>query len=240
MTEILRYTNSYLAIISDYGSPKMHNHLAAHFIAALSGELLCTVGDKRISCSGILIRPDAEHEILCDGRMLVFLFADTSGITQLLEKEYFPDTEYAVVPDDVVNGIRELLQVESVSDEEILKRLGIYSKSDISVDERVLKAIRIMEEDETISGDTISRLAKETCLSKSRLSHLFKRDIGISLNRHMAFMKMKKTYEYIMKGYNLTDASLAAGFDSSAHMAASCKRMFGIPLSVFIKSQKES
>jgi len=39
----------------------------------------------------------------------------------------------------------------------------------------------------------------------------------------------------LIKGENITTASLHAGFNSSSHYAATCKKMFGITCSDFIK-----
>ena len=238
MTEILQYTNDYLAMISDYGSPDRHKHLTAHLVCALSGPLRCFIGDEEIACKGILIYPDVVHEIQATDRMLVFLFANTSKITSLIEEKYLAGKDYAILSDDTLQRIRAEYQYgTNCLDERILKVLSLYTKEKARFDDRVAKAITELESAETISEDTMDRLSRKVYLSKSRLSHLFKENLGISLIRYMSFMKMKKAYEYVCKGENLTEAALHAGFDSPSHMAAVCKRMFGISLSAFMKSQ---
>lgn len=239
MTEIIQYTNDYLSMISDYGSPDRHQHLTAHFVCALSGTLKCFIGADTVECDGVLIYPDIEHEIQATDRMLVFLFANTSKITNLMEEKYLSGKDYAIIPADEIITIKsEYLRGTDNLDARILKDLSLYTTEKAQFDERVTETIEEIETAETISGDMIEMLSKAVCLSQSRLSHLFKRDIGISLNRYMSFMKMKKAYEYVCAGENLTSAALHAGFDSSSHMAAACKRMFGISLSAFMRSQE--
>ncbi len=237
MTEIIQYTNDYLFMISDYGLPDRHQHLAAHFVCALSGTLKCFIGADAVECGGVLIYPDIEHEIQATDRMLVFLFANTSKITDLMEEKYLSGRDYAIIPEDELITIRtEYLRGTDKLDERILRGMSLFTTGKTQFDERVDKVIEDLEAAETIPGDMIKSISKAVCLSQSRLSHLFKRDIGISLNRYMSFMKMKKAYEYVRVGENITSAALHAGFDSSSHMAATCKRMFGISLSAFMRS----
>ena len=240
MTEIIQYTNDYLAMISDYGSPDRHKHLTAHLVCALTGSLQCLVGNEAIECEGLLIYPDVEHEIQASDRMLVFLFANTSKITGLMEEKYLAGSSYAILPKGTIEFIRtEYLRGTDRLDERVLTGLSLYTTEKAKFDERVTMAIAELEAADTISEDTMRQLSGTAFLSQSRLSHLFKKDIGISLIRYMSFMKMKKAYEYVRNGENLTNAALRAGFDSSSHMAGACKRMFGISLSSFMKSQEE-
>jgi len=192
-----------------------------------------------VECDGILLYPDIEHDIQATGRMLVFLFANTSKITDLMVEKYLSDKDYAIIPEAALGRIKaEYLRGTEHLDERILKDLSLYTTERAQFDDRVAEAIEELESAETVSGDMIARLSRQVCLSQSRLSHLFKKDIGISLNRYLSFMKMKKAYEYVRKGETLTSAAFHAGFDSSSHMAAACKRMFGISLSAFMKSQE--
>lgn len=238
VTEIIGYTKDYLAMISDYGSPDRHRHLTAHLVCALSGTLKCFIGSETVECDGVLIYPDIEHEIQATDRMLVFLFANTSKITNLMEEKYLSGKSYAILSGEELKTIKsETLRGTDKLDERILKDLELYTTDIAQFDQRVHEVIEELEAAETISGDTIENLSKAVCLSQSRLSHLFKRDIGISLNRYISFMKMKKAYEYVLDSESLTAAALHAGFDTSSHMAAACKRMFGISLSAFMKSQ---
>ena len=239
MTKVIRYTTQYLCMLSDYGSPERHRHPTAHLVCATEGSLRCKIGEIYSECSGILIRADMEHEIQADGQMLVFLFANTSPITRVMETRYFTHNAYAVLSEKSAMQIQNIIHQEGESiDIAILQALGIYSTEHVSADERLLTVIEALEHTATITLETMSELCAKTYLSQSRLSHLFRQEIGITLGSYLAFMKMKKAYEYAANGENLTSAAMRAGFDSSSHLAATCKRMFGISLSAFLRSQK--
>lgn len=57
-------------------------------------------------------------------------------------------------------------------------------------------------------------------LSKSRLSHLFKEETGMTLHSYLAFEKLRKTHEYYLNGESLTDSCIKAGFNSSSHSSS--------------------
>ena len=87
-----------------------------------------------------------------------------------------------------------------------------------------------------IGAGVMDELASRECLSKSRLSHLFTQEMGISLHRYLAFCKMAKASASIAGGASLTDAAIRAGFDSSSHLSATMRRMFGISLTDVMRS----
>ncbi|NLO86193.1 MAG: helix-turn-helix domain-containing protein [Clostridiales bacterium] len=60
---------------------------------------------------------------------------------------------------------------------------------------------------------------------------MFKEQVKISLSSYIVLIKMQKAAKYVLYGESLTTAALHAGFSGSAHMASTCKRMFGIALS---------
>ncbi|MCD7814986.1 MAG: helix-turn-helix transcriptional regulator [Lachnospiraceae bacterium] len=120
-------------------------------------------------------------------------------------------------------------------DEAITDMLGIENFS-LSMDERIKNALETLKSLESVEADTISKLAAEAGISVSRFSHLFKENVGIALRRYLALEKIRKSYIHLLKSGNITDAAMMAGFDSPSHLASTCKRMFGISLSDFMKS----
>ena len=239
MTKIIRYTPRYLCMLSDYGSPELHRHLAAHIVCAADGVLQCTVGTAHTECRGIMIRSDVPHEIRADGRMIVFLLASTSRMAERMEERCLSGAASAPIPEETAAQIREIFAAgQADPDEAILRTLGIFDTASIPADARVLAAIAQIEQAQTIGTDMMERLCETACLSQSRLSHLFRAETGNTLAGFLAFMKMRRAFEYAERGMNLTDAAMYAGFDSSSHLAATCKRMFGISLSAFLRSQK--
>ena len=108
MTKVIRYTSDYLCMIADYGSPERHRHPTAHLVIADESTLRCTVGNAYFECEGIMIRSGAAHEIQSDGRMIVFLLANTSPIAELMNTRFLAASDHAELSADAVSEIKKI------------------------------------------------------------------------------------------------------------------------------------
>ncbi|WP_431026822.1 helix-turn-helix domain-containing protein [Lysinibacillus sp. LZ02] len=81
----------------------------------------------------------------------------------------------------------------------------------------------------------IKRLSRYIYLSESRLSHLFKQEMGISLTSYLLHEKIKRAFQLIFSGESMTDAAIEAGFNSSSHFTRSAKEKLGMTPSAIKK-----
>ncbi len=66
-------------------------------------------------------------------------------------------------------------------------------------------------------------------LSESRISHVFKNEVGTSLKKYLVWSKLKRTFELVINGkMNMFEASLESGFYDQAHLSKAFKQMFGV------------
>ena len=77
----------------------------------------------------------------------------------------------------------------------------------------------------------IAELAAAAELSEPRLLHLFKDNTGVPIRRYRLWERMRQVSRSVVRGANLTDAALSAGFSDSAHLARAAREMFGLSLS---------
>lgn len=68
-------------------------------------------------------------------------------------------------------------------------------------------------------------------LSPSRFRARFDREVGLPFRRYRMWRRMAAVMRALAGGGNLTDAALAAGFASSAHLSSAFKRVFGLSAS---------
>lgn len=240
MTDIL-FEYNHILMRAEYKSPDIHKHLASHLVFGLNGELSCVVRDKIFQCSGVFIASDVEHTIYAEsGDMLVFLFDPTSDMANDIDAQYLKGKDYALIDATMVQKLRDIWSAHGsnlkTADEALLAECQIASGSITIADNRIQKVISCLGERDTIPEDIMESLCRTVCLSESRLSHLFKEQVGIALNRYIVLDKMKKTYLHYTRSGNITEAALAAGFYSSSHFAATCKKMFGLSFSEIMKS----
>lgn len=101
-------------------------------------------------------------------------------------------------------------------------------------DYRVVKLIRDIREYRHLEK-TVGQIAKEYKLSESRLSHVFKETVGISLKGYLMIARLRYAYQLVMEGKSKTFAAMEAGFAGPAHLAYICKKQMGISISEVLK-----
>ena len=101
-------------------------------------------------------------------------------------------------------------------------------------DPRVVKLIREIREYRHLEK-RLKEIADEYEVSESRLSHIFKETVGVSLKGYLMIAQMKYAYSLVMEGKSKTYAALEAGFASPAHLAYICKKHMGISITDVLK-----
>lgn len=226
---------------AEYRTPDPHSHLAVHFIAGLDGPVHCVVSGDSFDADAVFIASDVVHTAYVEtGDMLVFLFDTAGSIAEEAQKQYLCGRPYFCGDKETVEKLREIWNNNppAQADSLITQLLGLDTVGNTLRDERISQVLEYLRSLDEVPEDITAQLCAKVCLSPSRLSHLFKENVGISLHRYLAMDKMRKGYIHFQKYGNITEASMRAGFDSPSHFAATCKRMFGISFSEFVKGSE--
>lgn len=226
---------------AEYRTPDPHSHLAVHFIAGLDGPVHCVVSGDSFDADAVFIASDVVHTAYAEtGDMLVFLFDTADSIAEEAQKQYLCGRPYFCGDKETVEKLREIWKNNppAQADSLITQLLGLDTVGNTLRDERISQVLEYLRSLDEVPEDITAQLCAKVCLSPSRLSHLFKENVGISLHRYLAMDKMRKGYIHFQKYGNITEASMRAGFDSPSHFAATCKRMFGISFSEFVKGSE--
>ena len=240
MTDTL-FEYDHILMKSEYRTPDIHSHLAVHLIVGLGSELHYTIENENFDADAVFIASDVPHTAYSDsGEMLVFLFDPASRYASEIDHLFLHGGKSFCLAADRAETIKTLWKdnknsVDAV-DKAILEYLGMLKSTDRQLDPRVTEVLAILRQTEEVPEKAVDFLCNKVCLSKSRLSHLFKENLGISLSRYLAWEKMRKGYIFFQKYGNITDAAMMAGFDSPSHFASTCKRMFGLSFSDYTKS----
>ncbi len=226
---------------AEYRTPDPHSHLAVHFIAGLDGPVHCVVSGDSFDADAVFIASDVVHTAYAEtGDMLVFLFDTAGSIAEEAQKQYLCGRPYFCGDKGTVEKLRKIWKNNppAQADSLITQLLGLDTVGNTLRDERISQVLEYLRSLDEVPEDITAQLCAKVCLSPSRLSHLFKENVGISLHRYLAMDKMRKGYIHFQKYGNITEASMRAGFDSPSHFAATCKRMFGISFSEFVKGSE--
>jgi len=74
---------------------------------------------------------------------------------------------------------------------------------------------------------SVNQIAKEAGYSEHYFSHLFKKEMGISVMDYIIKRKLVKASEYIISGDNILDVALNFGWHTHAGFTKAFKRVFG-------------
>ena len=88
------------------------------------------------------------------------------------------------------------------------------------------------------SLEEVDRIVANVPLSKSRLSHLFVEQAGITLRRYILWQRLRLAIAIIVEGQSITDAAYDASFSDLPHLSRTFKSMFGINISMLFQIKK--
>lgn len=100
-------------------------------------------------------------------------------------------------------------------------------------DKRVRAVIDIIASQRGSAVD-LAFLSSKVFLSPSRLTHLFKQEVGIPISRFIVWWRVRAAIEQLSMSATLTEAAHASGFSDLPHMSKTFKQLFGFaPSSLF-------
>lgn len=212
---------------------EFHAHPSLEVIIAKEGTF--TLSTKAISLENIqfgFIEPNCEHFLKAENctAKIIMIEPGFGVLQQLLQ---FTDQS------DCTGGIHTL-DTDYISDIN-QETLAIWSTDPLLMkvyDERILQCIHLITTHQQPKSLSLNDLAKSVFLSPDRLSHLFKEQIGIPLQKYMIWNRLKVAVGLILgQQLNLTQAAHTAGFYDSAHFSKHFKEMLGIKPSTVYNSR---
>lgn len=232
-------------LIGDGLEDDEHRHHALQITINLEpSEFTLRDGERELATRGVIIRPNAPHHVVSsDSWRAVLLFDAQTQFAQQIKQRFLTTATVHSLSEDDLSFCHEQLRDFSTSAQSIsyadaaitaiIDRLAgpiDYAESHPRI-EKALSLIHHAKGKEL----TLSQLAAQVFLSESRLSHLFKEEVGIPIQRYLLWYKVMQTAFNIGSGMSLTDAAEEAGFADSAHFSRSFRAMFGITPSHILK-----
>lgn len=232
------FGKDHILSFGDTNNACLHKHLAKHISVSLEAPLKFFIGNDKILCNGIVINSNVMHAAKCfSQKHIVFMFEESSNIAEEIDRKYLHASDYCLLNQNVIDNIKREFNLQCLTanrDEynktfyKLLNLLGLNNNIPCVTDARIIQILNILDTKEEINNNIIKEILDLINISQSRLSHLFKEQVGIALNSYLVMIKLKKAYKYLIEGNNITNAALKAGFDSSSHFAATSKNLLGI------------
>lgn len=201
----------------------LHAHPTIEIIIAEKGNFsLETIDAHHINLDFIIINSNVKHRVFsesCEVKMLMlesnnFLFFNFLKDYDLEEKSGI----FTAKKD--LNTADFFKEAVAFSEANNLAKVG---------EERVETCLQLFRNENLEYREMIHVLTSKTFLSESRLSHIFKEHIGISLKKYLVWSRLKKVVDLMLnEKLSLLEAGNAVGFYDQAHLSKSFKNILGI------------
>lgn len=231
-----------LSIRSYTLTQKTHSHQYHQIVVPLSGAMCIMFGTQlnSVSVGHCVIIPSATVHSYSAPEKSRFLIADMGSLPKNAEKVEQPS---ATIGADLLAFCSYAdAQLTRSTDHEtglLLYRLfwrlleqQAFAKR---IDERIMRAVRLMEEDLGISHP-VDVLAETACLSVSQFKMLFKKNYGEPSNAYLTRRRMERARSLLMNtDYPVSVVAVDVGYDNASAFTRRFKTHFGQSPSAFVR-----
>ncbi len=229
------FSDEYISLRPGYRNVDCHRHPMLHIIAS-DEPVKAKIPGQSICARQLITARNIRHEIVhLPDKTIVLFAAPYSSLEKELNKILKGQSFYA--SEGRIPGFEG---DEKCLTEKVLDYWGI-SASNVQPahDLRVQVIAEKFSNGEWLS-DSVAKIAEKTHISVSRLEHVFKNETGINLKQYMLMNRLRNVYRLAVKGTSLTEAALASGFNSSAHLSKTAYDMTGISISRVLESMEKT
>lgn len=236
---IIHFLPVMVAIFRNAISAQTHQHHAAQITLDFEGdfELHCQGKVQNYKC--VLIPPNASHCVRSNNHWQLTILLDAQSLLTKRLLKFFNATKQPKEIPEKYHG--DLLVLAKQSQQHTLDvsylnkhLLTVFNQwvghIDINAqDARIEKLLNLLNT--STSLHEVDEILAQVPLSKSRLSHLFVEQAGVTLRRYLLWQRLRRAITLILAGKSITHAAYDASFSDLPHLSRTFKSMFGINIS---------
>ncbi len=216
-----------------------HSHYAASLIIALDApfrlELRDGVDEKVRAC---VLAPNAENRVSIEGRFVSIMADVDSSVFEPLAPILNGNAWSAIDAErlkPVLPQLGALLetphterQVRTLVDDCIEAITGQRPRPlTVSLDRRITRVLKLIRDGLPDEPNT-DALAEAVGLSRSRLLHLFKEQLGLPMGQYLLWRRLFEAARLWDEGLSMAEAGHAAGFYDQAHYTRTMRKMLDV------------
>lgn len=208
----------------------MHSHYALELAFASSGFLNISTGDQEFkNIQAAIISPNTAHTFDClQGECYIYFIDPTTTAGEHLISLYNLEDQPIVVFD--------AQEISTYKNGQQFSLPGFNKTGDKKISEYTNKCVKLIHDHIAQEDWRIDQLAQQVYVSESRLAHIFKQDMNISIRQYILWKKIEIAVIKSRTGCSLTESAHHAGFTDSSHFIKTFRKMFGVRPSFAIKS----
>jgi AraC family transcriptional regulator len=227
----------------------LHRHYATQISISLGAPLRV-----RTRASGpyteqqsFIVGPNIPHQVETTGVPSFVLWSEARALADLARRlSTTSASELPALPEGLLNVLLPVLLASGgqVPDEQagqailshVLTTLIGPTWDEGPDDPRIATALSLMTPQFLVEqSQPITSLATHVHLSPSRFRHLFRSQMGLSVQSYLRWQRLIAALRTSARGASLTEAAHAAGFADSAHLTRVFRATFGLPPSHIFK-----
>ena len=222
--ELFNIDDGYVVFSKGNYETTRHSHYAIEIVFSTEGSFSITTNCEHANIKSVIIPSNLPHSFSCLNATCNLLFLDPlSEIGTYFLHQY----DLASQKNIIVNA-PELNQFHKKGKFDISLILNSATNCTRQIDVRITTCIQTISSPVIDNKLTVSQLSKAAFLSESRLAHLFKEQLGISVHQCILWKKILVAALKSREGYSLTECAHYAGFSDSSHFNKIFYKMFGV------------
>ncbi|QSP96230.1 helix-turn-helix transcriptional regulator [Marinobacter salinisoli] len=202
-----------------------HRHISASWLVGLDGDFQIQVDGHWRASRAVLVAPDVEQSL-------------KPGNTRMWCAQLDPDSDYwralrHLLGDQRSVDVSGVFQAVAAGSEigcaevheallNVLQRVG---EDPAPLDPRIQQVCDLLRA-ELPEKIQVGSLAALVGLSSSRLSHLFRQQVGVPLRRFLLHLKVSRVLAHWERGKSLSQLAMDAGFYDQPHFVRTARDMF--------------
>ncbi len=229
LLDFLRVADNAAMFVGVLQDNSVHRHHAMQLAVSLDSDIDVYVHDELLTCRGILLQQNLEHRIEAHGQRLVVVLFEP--IKDCAERVDVLDETYRLLDRESCDEVRERALAGSVEELVAFLRAG---REHTAIDSRVQYILRHIEREESCRHD-LAFFSRELNLSKSRITHLFRDEVGVTLAYYALWKRVLFAVDSFRSVDDFSQIALDCGFSDLSHLSRAFRKMFGTTLSVIFR-----
>lgn len=227
-----------LMYIGNMRYESLHKHSTMHLLIHLEGNIEYNIKGIKFTNKCVIINSNVMHYYnIPNGKVICFLIDKNSRCGQHLNKIctsfYYTFNLDSVLKQIFVKEIsKETPQLSSIK--KIINKMFNINTPYLKPDDR-LEALLYKINKSDLENVDITKLTKDIPISDSRLRHIFKEYMYMSIKRYILWTKFIKAYQYCYNSKKLNNIAHYSGFSDYSHLSKMVKEVFGTNLKEMIE-----
>lgn len=184
------------------------------------------INNQTYQTKAAIIPPNFSHKLMAGEQILHILMIENE---QLIDFVY----QYIGIEEDC-HELPNHIEISLLEEQLINCKITPIQK----IDSRVVACKKLIKENDLSDSLSLEMLSKAVFLSTSRLSHLFKQEVGITIRQYQRWIKLRNTIHILLnQEISLLEACYQAGFYDMAHFSKAFQQSLGINASSIYNSR---